>query len=851
MISDGPTLTALVALLAWAPFSQRRYLPPLGVGLLIAAVFNLAPLATQSVAVDPGAATILEWLRQPWITVAANVGSGVLILWGMFGILFGGSHIDRLVRSLRHRGDYEGAGEIYLQHGNLAAALANFKKGGSWAKAAEVADRMKRYAEAGEYHRLAGGRSLGDAARAYRQADDSATAQQCDREHAEWLVANDRLSEAVTAWIRAGDPKQALRIANVALKQGRLIPADSAFRPVLRVAKQLGDHATEALLNEVLGDWTAVGYAWRAAGDHGQAANAFTKAGNLVEAARSADDAGHPHRSAKIRVRHLEKLYDQLQQAGQPGRVADPEIDRLTKLLQTETDDLVPVLSDLRMEDELIQVLTSSGRVEKAVNMLVASGRPAAAVDLARSAQRWTLAAPLLEDLSRWAEASDLWEFAGDLEAAARCAERAGEDVRALEIYRGLGRADKTALFMARLGYLQDALIELHRAGMLDEACQVLRRHPGPVPDIPDVILDMAAWAKKHGSLDDAIFCLQRAVVGVALQPGRLLPAVELARLLNEAGSPDKGLAIADRILEFDYSCEPAQQLRRELAASRRAPVRTPDGAEAAPESAAASAAHRYEILTELGRGGMGVVYKARDTRLDRDVAIKVLRETSPEIAARLEEEAKTAATLNHPGIVTVFDFEAGFGGYFIAMEFVPGEALDQVVRSARERVSANLLPILIRLADAVAYAHQHRVIHRDLKPANILLTPGFEVKVLDFGIAARLDLTSGRDLRVYGTPYYMAPEQIRGKRPTPATDVYSFGATAFHLATGRPPFNEGSIVDAHLRQPPPDILDLEPQLDPRLGELILKCLEKEPDARFRNGSELHEALARLSHIRV
>jgi tRNA A-37 threonylcarbamoyl transferase component Bud32 len=479
--------------------------------------------------------------------------------------------------------------------------------------------------------------------------------------------------------------------------------------------------------------------------------------------------------------------------------------------------------------------------------MLVSSGRTSAAVDLARSAQRWTLAAPLLESLNRWAEASDLWEFAGDLEAAARCAERAGEDVRALEIYRGLGRADKTAFFMARLGYLQDSLVELHRAGMVEEACQVLREHPGPVPDIPDVILDIAEWARKRGSLDDAIFCLQRAVVGVALQPGRLEPAVALARLLSEAGNPSKSIAIVDRILEFDYSCQPARDLRRELISSQRAGDPTDEHAASSPEPFSPSAGpHRYEILTELGRGGMGVVYKARDTRLDRDVAIKVLRETSPEIAARLEEEAKTAATLNHPGIVTVFDFEAGFGGYFIAMEFVPGEALDQVVRSARQRVSANLLTILTRLADAVAYAHSHRIIHRDLKPANILLTPKYEVKVLDFGIAARLDLTSGRDMRIYGTPYYMAPEQIRGKRPTPATDVYSFGATAFHLATGRPPFKDGSIVDAHLRNPPPDPLEFEPQLDPRLGELILRCLEKDPDARFTSGTELHAALLAL-----
>jgi tetratricopeptide (TPR) repeat protein/tRNA A-37 threonylcarbamoyl transferase component Bud32 len=837
----------MVTLLAMTPFSQRRYVVPLGLGLVIAALFNLGLLTSAPPTNDPGATQVLLWLRMPTVKILANIISGILMVWGMFGILFGGSRVDRLVRSLRNRGDFEGAGEIYLQNGRLQPALANFKKGRSWLKAAEAATLLKRFAEAGEYFRLAGGRRLTDAARAFRQANDPKTAQKCERELAEWLVGNEHLSEAVGAWIRAGDPKQALRIANIALKEGHLQSSDAAFQPVLRVAKQLGDHATEARLSEALGDWQAVGYAWRAAEDHARAADAFLKANNLVEAARSSSDAGHPHRSAKIRVRHLGRLYDQLQQTTQPGAVTEAELDRLSRVLQNETDDLVPVLSDLKMEDELIQVLASSGRVEKAVNILVSSGRPEAAVDLARSAKRWTIAAPILEDLNRWAEASDLWEFAGDLEAAARCAERAGEDVRALEIYRGLGRADKTALFMARLGYLQDALIELHRAGMLEEAFHVLRQHPGPVPDVPDVILDIAGWARDHGSLDDAIFCLQRAVVGVALQPGRLDPAVALARYFLEAGSSDKSIAIVDRILEFDYSCEPARTLRQELATTQQVSDRirsTPDG-EAEPFSPGAGP-HRYEILTELGRGGMGVVYKARDTRLDRDVAIKVLRETSPEVAARLEDEAKTAAILNHPGIVTIFDFEAGFGGYFIAMEFVPGEALDQVVRSARQRISSNILLILTRLADAVGYAHHHRIIHRDLKPANILLTPDYEVKVLDFGIAARLDLTSGRDLRIYGTPYYMAPEQIRGKRPTPATDVYSFGATAFHLATGRPPFNEGSIVDAHLRMPPPDPLDLEPQLDPRLAELILRCLEKDPSARFNTGSELHRALLAL-----
>jgi tRNA A-37 threonylcarbamoyl transferase component Bud32 len=849
MVQDPPALVAAVAFLAATPFSQRRYVVTLCLGLAVAAIFNLGLLASASHATDPGAAQLLHWLRIPSVTIFSNVTAGILIVWSIFGILFGGSRVDRLVRALKKRGDYEGAAEIYLQHGKLQPALNNFKKAKAWIKGAQVANRVKRYADAGELYRLAGGRNLADAARAFRQADQPAAAQKCERDLAEWLIQDGAINEAIEAWIRAGDAKQALKTAKLALNEGQLQPSDTGFVTVVRVAEQLGEHATLARLYEVLGKWREAGHSWRAAGNHNRALESFLKVDLLVEAATAAADAGRPHEAAKLRVRNLERIHDQLRKRTHPGVVADPEVERLNAALQAETDALVPILTDLRMEDELLRVLTSSGRVEKAISLLVASGRTAAGADLARNAQRWTLAAPLLEELSRWSEASDLWEFAGEFEEAARCAERAGEDVRALELYRGLGRADKTALFMARLGHLQDSLIELHRAGMLEEACSVLRRHPGPIPDIPEVVLDMAEWARIHGSLDDAIFCLQRAVVGVALQPNRLEPAVALARLFAEAGSTDKATAIVDRILEFDYSCEPARALRQHLATTQQVagrPRAAVDG-EVRPEAySPTTGPHRYEILNELGRGGMGVVYKARDTRLDRDVAIKVLKETAPEIAARLEEEAKTAATLNHPGIVTVFDFEAGFGGYFIAMEYVPGEALDQVVRNARHRVVNKLLVIMTRLASAIAYAHEHRIIHRDLKPANILLTPSYEVKVLDFGIAARLDLTSGRDLRIYGTPYYMAPEQIRGKRPTPATDVYSFGATAFHLATGRPPFNQGNIVEAHLKTQPPNPLDLEPDLDRRVSALILRCLEKQPDARFRDGSELYNALVAL-----
>jgi predicted Ser/Thr protein kinase len=510
----------------------------------------------------------------------------------------------------------------------------------------------------------------------------------------------------------------------------------------------------------------------------------------------------------------------------------------------------VPILGRLGMRDEMIEILSDSGRADEAIQRLVEEGQDAAAAELARNAQRWDVAAPILERLERWGEASDVHELAGDIGAAARCAERAGEDERALQLYRSLDLPASSARCLARLGFLQDALIELHRANLVDEACEVLRSHPGPVPDIPDVVLDMAAWAKAKDGPAEAIAILQRAVIGVALQPGRLGPAVALARELLEAGDLDAAAGQIERILAFDYAHAPAQQLRRDLEIARserdHAATRPPrDEGVAAPETAAAT--QRYEIQTELGRGGMGVVYRARDLRLERDVAIKVLRTTSKEEAARLEQEAKAAATLNHPGIVTVYDFEVGFDGYFIAMEYVPGEALDQLLKSDPGRIRAHLRSLLVRLADAIAYAHRRHVIHRDLKPGNVLVTPDLEVKILDFGIAARLDSAAGSSAGgVCGTPFYMAPEQIRGEVPTPATDIYAFGATAYHLATGRPPFYRGNVIDSHLKDPPADPRDTVPDLHAELARIVLKCLEKTPGDRYQSADELRDELGAL-----
>ncbi|MCU0232455.1 MAG: protein kinase [Thermoanaerobaculales bacterium] len=830
-------LSCLVLLMVGSARVTRALSAFIG-GLVLAAAFNLpwvaAALRLEGLAHNP----LVALIAQPAVTVAANAVAGALIVWGLYQLLLTATPEQRLVRTLVARGDYRGAAEIQFKEGKLKAALALFRKARAWQDAARVALRLGDEHEAAELLRRAGGHNLAEASRLLRRSGDVAAALRCDRDLAEWLTSRGRYDEAVEVWLRAGEPQRAAGAALIALEEGRLSASHPSLPAARRAVEHKGDHRALARLHEIEGNWQAAALAWRKAGEHGRAAEIFRRTGMMRDAAAAESEAGHHQEAARLRVRQLALLRDQLAASEQKRGPESPEARRLRAQIEREEEVLVPVLAELGLRQEMVEVLGASGRAAEAVAKLVAHNELEGAAELAVNAQLWPEAAGILERLNRWGEASDMHELAGDIEAAARCAERAGEDERALQLYRGLGNTHRSAHCMARLGYLQDALVVLHRANMPGEACEVLQSYPGPVPDIPHVVLSLADWAKQHRSHAVAIAVLQRAVIGVALQPGRLGPAIALAEELAEAGEHAAALAQVERVLAFDFSSDAARRLRARIVAASG--VRSPAAAREAEATAAAQAAQqRYEILTELGRGGMGVVYKARDTRLEREVAIKVLRTTSSEEAARLGQEARAAATLNHPAIVTIHDFETGFDGYFIAMEYVPGAALDKLLKSEPARVRANLVPLLHRVAEGIAFAHERHVIHRDLKPGNILVTPDNEVKILDFGIAARLDHSEGEAATVCGTPYYMAPEQIRGEPPTPATDVYAFGATAFHLATGRPPFNTGDVIDAHLATPPPDPRDLAPDLDAELARIILRCLEKEPARRYVDTREL------------
>src|SRR5262249_45620688 len=259
-----------------------------------------------------------------------------------------------------------------------------------------------------------------------------------------------------------------------------------------------------------------------------------------------------------------------------------------------------------------------------------------------------------------------------------------------------------------------------------------------------------------------------------------------------------------------------------------------------------------YRITSKLGAGGMGEVFLAEDTRLERKAAIKFLPAelaADPERRQRFLNEARAASALNHPHVCVVYDVgETEDGLLFIAMEFVEGQSLGRLVKQGPLEIS-RIVEIALQVADALDAAHDRRIMHRDIKPANISLNERGQVKVLDFGLAKRLPTETGseevtqdhqqtREGYVVGTPSYMSPKQAVGKAVDHRTDFFSVGIVLYELATGQKPFvgsNFAEITNKVVNAHPPAIARLNYDVPPEFERIPLKCLQKQPDRRYQS----------------
>ena len=266
-----------------------------------------------------------------------------------------------------------------------------------------------------------------------------------------------------------------------------------------------------------------------------------------------------------------------------------------------------------------------------------------------------------------------------------------------------------------------------------------------------------------------------------------------------------------------------------------------------------------FRILEQIGEGGMGVVFRATDERLDREVALKLLPAgalASGEERAVCHREARTLSRLNHPAIATLYDVGEEGGQDFLVMELVEGETLEQKL-ALGPLAEAEITTIGEQIATALQAAHEEQVVHCDLKPGNVMVTPRGQVKVLDFGIArllrprdAKLKALPTASAPFSGTLPYMAPEQLMEGRADARTDLYSLGVVLYHMATGRPPFENGVplvLANQIINAPPPPPARFRPDLSARLEEIILKCMEKVPAERYQSAADIAVDLRRAA----
>jgi serine/threonine protein kinase len=266
----------------------------------------------------------------------------------------------------------------------------------------------------------------------------------------------------------------------------------------------------------------------------------------------------------------------------------------------------------------------------------------------------------------------------------------------------------------------------------------------------------------------------------------------------------------------------------------------------------------RYKIIRELGRGGMAVVYRATDTMLDRNVAVKMIlsensnKEKSEKLLKRFNREAKTLASLSHPNIVKVLDYGEYEGTPYLVMEFIAGGALKS--KMGRPIPYAEAAALLLPVARALQHAHQQKIVHRDIKPENILINDADQPMLSDFGILKLVDLEESHGLtgtgKIVGTPAYMSPEQIRGREVDGRTDMYSLGIVLFEMITGRKPYNANTPIELsmqHLHDPIPKAKQFVRDLPAEVDQIIARSIAKNPEDRYPSMAAFAQALEKLS----
>jgi len=495
----------------------------------------------------------------------------------------------------------------------------------------------------------------------------------------------------------------------------------------------------------------------------------------------------------------------------------------------------------------LARLYHERGQNETAAEHYEACGRLLEAAEIHGALNRFDRAAELFEEAGDPARAGEMWRADGQLSRAGEAYERANRLDTAVDCYREAEDVPRWTAALDRRGLpLEAAQVAIDRDDW-ELAIRSLQKVAHSDPNYATATNLLIGAYERVGHIDLALNRIEELVNAEGIDTAPLESCDRLARLLAENGQLDRSIAVLEtmRRRSADY---PNLSTRIETLRKQSNEEATTGAMSAAGD--AFGEGFRYEILAELGRGGMGVVSRARDLRLGRVVALKRLPDNlrnHPKAVQLFLREARSAAALNHPNIVTIYDAGQENGTLYITMELLEGTALQEILKSRGRLTVRDTARLGIQIAKGLQYAHEHQIIHRDIKTGNLFFTSSKKVKIMDFGIAKMVQEVRRGATVIGGTPYYMAPEQSLGDAVDHRADIYSLGITLFELATGCVPFTEGDIAYHHRHTPPPDPREMIADIPAELAELILQLIAKDPADRCQTAQEVIDRLQPLS----
>lgn len=804
-----------------------------GVAIVHAGFAKLLELVLPLLPVSADAGEAVEWLSStPWQFVVAPVGLVLLHA----ARLFGGSKEKEVVEDdgrpqklsredrkgmskakrdaarIARKGNPHEAGELCLAVGLFDEAAAHFVKANEYERAAEIRHDQNRFVESAELYEKAG--NPDSAGAIFAQEEDWARA-------AEAYVQSGNLSVAAEMYEKAGDDRRAGQCfqkcefpryaAKAYIRCEEWLLAAECLEKVL--SEEAGASATDAKKEaERLKLVRMTGNLFERAGRLDRAAAVLAKGGAHLAAAEIEARQGHQERAAELFLegKDTARAAAAFEALGQIPRAA-----RLLGELARDRGDQVEAARQLERAEEWME-----------------------AGDLYRSAEMFAEAGTCYERFGDGGQAAEMFNLCGERERAAQNFELAGRYAEAAELFALAGDDLREAELLEKAEEFLHAGQIHFDAGRLEEAIGAFQKVPAESADFAVAAARLGGIFRDREQYPLAIAKLREATTDREIDRGTVDAFFCLATVYEATGEAAQAVDLYEKVLAFDYHFEDtAERLER-----ARAQVPKQATAKASASSAASSTSGRYLIQETLGRGGMGIVYKAEDTVLDRIVAFKVLPESFKEnqqALANFLREAKSAAQLNHPNIVTVFDAGEQDGEYFIAMEYVDGNTIKDIIKKRGKVAPKGIVHVASQLCEGLAYAHERKIVHRDVKNANAMWTRDRMAKIMDFGLAKVIEEVRNHTTVVSGTPFYMSPEQTLGKNVDHRSDLYSLGVSMFEMATGTLPFTEGNLPYHHVHTEPPAPQDLEPGLPDPIARVIERCLRKDPAERYQSAREI------------